>query len=87
MARSAMIRARIEPKLKEEVEAVLAKIGLSTTDAINLFYQQIKMRRGIPFDVVIPNKTTRRTLERSRAGKDLLHFDSPEEMFAYLKKM
>lgn len=86
MGKSAMIRARVEPKLKEEVENVLEKIGLTASDAINLFYRQIKLRKGIPFDVVVPNKTTRRTLERSRAGKDLLRFDSADEMFKHLKK-
>jgi DNA-damage-inducible protein J len=84
MSRSAMIRARIEPELKEEVEAVLEKIGLSATDAINLFYRQIKLRRGIPFDVVVPNKTTLRTIEKARQGKEITRFKSKAELYKHL---
>ena len=56
MARSAMINARTERELKEEVEGILKSLGLSTTEAINIFFRQVKLRRGLPFPVEIPNK-------------------------------
>jgi DNA-damage-inducible protein J len=55
MAKISTVRARIEPELKVEVEKLFKQLGLSTTEAINLFYRQIKMRKGLPFNVVIPN--------------------------------
>ncbi len=58
MAKNATIRARIEPELKAEVEKLFKELGLSTTEAINLFYRQVKLRNGLPFNVVIANKTT-----------------------------
>lgn len=84
MARTAMIRARVKPELKEEVDELLEKMGLTASEAINLFYSQISLRKGLPFDVKIPNRTTRRTLQRSQEGKDLIKFDSADEMFDYL---
>ena len=84
MSKTAMIRVRVEPELKEEVEELLEQMGLTATEAINLFYRQISMRKGLPFDVVVPNRTTRKTLKRSQEGKDLLHFDSAEEAFKHL---
>lgn len=79
-----MIRARVKPELKEEVDELLEKMGLTASEAINLFYSQISLRKGLPFDVKIPNRTTRRTLQRSQEGKDLIKFDSADEMFDYL---
>lgn len=54
MTKSATIRARMDPTLKEEAEAILSELGLSTTQALTLFYQQIRLNRGIPFDVRLP---------------------------------
>jgi DNA-damage-inducible protein J len=51
MARTAMIRARTETELKSEVEGIFKKLGLSATEAINLFYRQVRLKQGLPFDV------------------------------------
>jgi len=49
MAKTATIRARAEPDLKAEAEAVLTELGLTPTQAITLFYRGIVRERGIPF--------------------------------------
>ncbi len=56
MTKSAMIRARVDPQLKDDVETILQELGLSTTQALTLFYQQIRLNRGIPFDLRLPDK-------------------------------
>jgi len=84
MSKSATIRARIEPSLKKEAESLLSKMGLSATQAITIFYRQIKMRKGLPFNIVIPNKTTRKTLEDTDAGRDLVVCDDADDMFRKL---
>jgi DNA-damage-inducible protein J len=61
MSRTTTVRARIEPELKEKAEAILRRLGLSTTQAITLFYRQIEMSNGLPFDLVIPDETTKKT--------------------------
>lgn len=66
------INARIEPSLKFEVEAILKKLGISYTEALTIFFKQIVLRNGLPFEVVIPNKKTRKVLTGIRKGKGLV---------------
>lgn len=63
MARSAMIRARTEPGLKAAAERIFHRLGLSCSEAVNLFFAQVTMRKGIPFDVAVPNKTTLKAMK------------------------
>ena len=51
--RSAMIRARTQPNLKKKAENILRMLGISPSDAINIFYNQIVLHKGIPFDVTL----------------------------------
>ena len=50
------MRAKIDPDLKAEVEHLFKELGITTKEAITLFYSQVKLRKGLPFDVPIPNK-------------------------------
>ena len=84
MSKSAMIRARIEPFLKEEVEAIFKKLGLSTTEAISLFYYQVKLNRGLPFQIKVPNKTTVQTFKDTESKKNLIHCKDEKDMFKKL---
>jgi DNA-damage-inducible protein J len=84
MAKSAMIRARIEPHLKHDVEEVLRKLGLNPTAAIGLFYRQIMLRRGLPFEIALPNSATRKTLADTDAGRNLVRCKDADEMFRNL---
>jgi YafQ family addiction module toxin component/addiction module RelB/DinJ family antitoxin len=81
MAKTSTIRARIEPTLKEDVEKLFKKMGLSTTEAINLFYRQVKLRNGLPFNVVIPNKTTEKVFKDTDANRNLIRCEDAEDMF------
>jgi len=76
--KNAVINARIESELKVDVESILKKLGLSATQAINMFYQQIKMHNGIPFEVKIPNAETQRVIEESRKGINVEDFSFDE---------
>ena len=58
MAKTAMIRARVEPELKQEAEKVFTTLGLSPTEAITLFYKQTALHNGLPFALRIPNDET-----------------------------
>ena len=71
MTKTAMIRARLEPRLKSEVELVLAEIGLSPAEAIRLFYKQVSLHKGLPFEVRIPNAATRAAMRQVRTRKKL----------------
>ncbi|RMF18971.1 MAG: type II toxin-antitoxin system RelB/DinJ family antitoxin [Candidatus Dadabacteria bacterium] len=54
--RTAMIRARIEPEIKTEAETVLRRLGLRPSDAISMFYHQIILHQGMPFDIRLPTE-------------------------------
>lgn len=85
MARTATVQARVEPELKNNVETILSALGIKTTDAIIIFFKQIQLTNGIPFDVRIPNRETREAIAEARRGKGK-KFRSTKALFAELKK-
>jgi len=77
------MQARISPELKQQAEAILAAIGLSTADAIRLFLQQTVNSGGLPFQPSAkrPNaETLAAMLELEKGGGQT--FASTEELFA-----
>ena len=82
--KDAMIRARTTPRLKKEAEKVLNQLGLTPSEAINLFYRQVCLRRGLPFAVEIPNDTTVATFEKTDRGEELVHARDEEELIKKL---
>lgn len=79
--KTATIHARINPETKAQAENVLRRLGMTPTEAIRIFYTQITLQNGLPFDVKIPNKLTTATLNKSYRGEDVEEFDSLDEMF------
>ncbi|MCF0126971.1 MAG: type II toxin-antitoxin system RelB/DinJ family antitoxin [Pseudobutyrivibrio sp.] len=55
MPKTANLYARIEPEVKEQAESILAALGIPASNAINMFYKQIILQRGIPFDIKMPS--------------------------------
>ena len=55
MAKSANLYARIEPDVKEQAESILSALGIPASNAINMFYKQIILNRGIPFEMKLPS--------------------------------
>ncbi|MBU4320215.1 MAG: type II toxin-antitoxin system RelB/DinJ family antitoxin [Thermodesulfovibrionales bacterium] len=84
MTKTAMIRARTTPAVKADTERIFQRLGISTSEAINLFLAQVKMRKGLPFDVRIPNKATLKAMKDADEGKNLTTYDSVDDFF---KKM
>jgi DNA-damage-inducible protein J len=84
MSKTATVRARLEPALKDHAEGVFHKLGLNPTQAITIFYRQVELRGGLPFDLTIPTTTTRRTLESTDAGRELVLCEDADDMFVRL---
>ena len=84
MAKTEMIRARVEPDLKAQAERVLRELGLSATEAITLFYKQVVLRQGIPFEVSIPNAETVEALRQAQDPDELTEYSSLDEIKATL---
>lgn len=76
MSKTETIRARVEPALKRDAEAVLKRIGLTSSEAITLFLTQVRLTKGMPFPVRVPNKETRRAIKEIRARKNVQTFNS-----------
>ena len=55
-AKTANLYARVEPDIKEQAEAILSALGIPASNAINMFYRQIILQQGLPFDVKISRK-------------------------------
>ncbi len=85
MPKNAIVRARIEPELKEKVETILNKIGLTPSQAIRLFLKQVELNNGLPFNLSIPNKITQKTFEDTDKGKDLIECKNVNDMFEKLE--
>lgn len=84
MSKTATVRARLEPDLKNRAESVFHRLGLNATQAITIFYRQVELRDGLPFDVVVPTATTKRTFEASETERDLVVCDDADDMFRKL---
>ena len=82
MAKTEMIRARVEPELKREAEELFSALGLSTTEAITLFYKQVTLHQGLPFEVRIPNAETVEALEQARDREGLTEYGSLDDLKA-----
>jgi DNA-damage-inducible protein J len=84
MTKTATVRARIKPELKERAERVLRDLGLNPTQAITLFYRQVEIHQGLPFEVVVPTEKTRQTFEDTDAGRNLVVCKDVDDMFEKL---
>ena len=54
MAKTANLYARIEPEVKEQAESILEALGDPDSTALSMFYKQIILQRGLPFEVKLP---------------------------------
>jgi len=84
MSKTATVRARIQPKLKEHAETIFHRLGMNATQAITLFYKQVELRNGLPFEVAIPSAITKRTFDSTDEGRDLVVCKDANDMFEKL---
>jgi len=78
--KSATARALIDPVIKKEAETILKSLGLSVSNAYELFYRQVIANQGLPFELKVPNERTMKAIENSRQGKGK-KFANEEELF------
>ena len=66
-----MFRVRINPEIRQDLEAVYAKNGLTLTDAVNVFFQQSLNAGGFPFSVTADNADLIKAKALNRLMKEL----------------
>ena len=86
MAKTVTIQARIDPDIKNKAQNIFRKLNISMSEAISLFLTQVTLRRGIPFDIKIPNDFTSETLLKSEEGKELHKVSSVDQLFQELDR-
>ena len=80
MAKSTAISARISPELKSNVEQIFHELGINASQAITLFYRQVELQRGLPFEVKLPSQVTEEALRHAEARENLESFDNVDAL-------
>jgi DNA-damage-inducible protein J len=78
------VRARIDKATKARATDALAAMGMSVSDAIRLLMFRIAEEQRLPFDVQVPNATTRKAIAELEAGKGN-HYESVAALMAHLQ--
>jgi len=84
MAKST-INVRVDSGLKTEVQRILNAHGLSLAEGISMFLNQVKLLKGIPFEVKVPNDATVEAIQNLESGRDVTEYETVDELFRDLK--
>ena len=82
--KDAVVRARVDSDLKNKVDIILHDLGLTISEAISLYLSQIKLHKGIPFAIEIPNKETKKAIHDAQNGKNVTICKDSKDMFQKL---
>ena len=92
-SKTANLYARIEPDVKEQAENILSALGIPVSGAINMFYKQIILQRGLPFDVKLPvakpvsiNELTAEELEKGYADMLAGRTETADKVFDDIRR-
>ena len=69
MHKIATVNTRIEPSIKAQAEDIFHKVGLTSAEAVRMFYMQVCLHNGLPFEVKIPNKETIKAMKDANNRK------------------
>ena len=84
MQKTEFVRARVTTALKMDVQNVLEPLGLSMSEAINLFLSQVRLNHGLPFEVKVPTLKTKQTFEDTDQEIGLIHGSTTDKFFKEL---
>jgi DNA-damage-inducible protein J len=84
MTKTAAITVRLDPQLKKDAQTVLNELGLTTTQAVSLFFKQVSLNKGLPFAVEIPNEETIQAIEDGINRRNVKTFKNAKAALDYL---
>lgn len=84
MTATAIVRTRIDEKVKNEAAAVLADMGLTVSDVVRIALTKIAKEKALPFEMRVPNALTAETLTKSERGEDVHHAMDADDLFSQL---
>lgn len=88
MAKDATFSARIDGDLKQHGDKIFHSLGVKPSQALSIFYSQVVMHGGFPFEVKIPNEETLEAMREIRDPefrKNAPRYDNAEELFSALR--
>ena len=85
MAENAVVRARIDERIKNEAAAVLGAMGLTVSDAFRLMMVRIAKEKALPFEPLVPNAETIEAMKAARRG-EAVTVGSTDELVASLNE-
>ena len=80
-----MIHVRVDEKVKAKAEKALSAMGLSVSDAVRVLLIRVAAEKALPFEVKVPNASTRAAMKELESGK-LRRFASVEDLLVDLKR-
>jgi DNA-damage-inducible protein J len=86
-AKTDVVRARIEPKVKREAEGILNRLGVSHSTFINMSYRAVVEEGGIPLSLRIPNKETAKVLRAARKPARRKQYEKAATLEEFTKAM
>ena len=84
MAKNTTISVRMDAELKNDAEGILSSLGLTPSQAINVFYKQITFQNGLPFPVEIPQKNLNEISKKAMEEKKLDKYNTSSELYKEL---
>lgn len=84
MTKSAFLRARIEPELKEQAEKILSDMGVTPTQAVTMLYKQLQRTHELPLEFSVPNKATAKAIQDARNDAEIVSCRDSDELFKEL---
>ena len=83
MPANAVVRARIDQRVKKEAAAVLATIGLTVSDAVRLLLTRVAAEKALPFEPLVPNAETIEAMKAAKRG-ELITADDADDLLKRL---
>ncbi|MCK5869365.1 type II toxin-antitoxin system antitoxin, RelB/DinJ family [Methylococcaceae bacterium HT1] len=69
---------KLDKEAKERAKVIFKELGITMGDAFNMFLSQVNLHKGIPFEIKIPNDTTKQLIKEARLGKNVEDFSFDE---------
>ena len=69
---------KLDKESKEKAKLIFKELGITMGDAFNMFLNQVNLHHGMPFEIKIPNKTTKKVIIEARQGENVDDFSLDE---------
>ncbi len=65
---------KVDPIAWEEAKKIFKEYGITASDAINIFLNEVRLKRGLPFEMRLPKETIE-VINDARENKNMIQMD------------